>query len=399
MCPTMASITSPVAPSSGDTRGREAPADGRERAAVTGRGHLRPAATLAAAVLLAWTTPAPPAAAQPLAPETGDARAGTWTPELAAYGRASPSRDATLAMPFAGRVATVDVEPGQPVREAQVLARLDAPALTAAVAKLQAADRGAGLAEQRLAGLRQREKASLATRDDELQGEAAASEARAALDEAWRGLEEALVALGQRPDRAGLAGRLADPPDVLARALAEVRAPFAGVVAAVPASAGAILAAGSPLARVEDLDRAVVEVAVAADALDGSRQGAASVETPAGRIPLRPIDGAPRLDPGTGLRLLRYAADDAAGRLGDGEWVRVTARLPARAATWVPDAAVVARGGRTYCLVREGDATRPVAVTVGPAEGGRTPSSTASPPGSGWSRPAPTSCSTATSTG
>ena len=374
------------------------PADGREPAAVAGWGHLRPAAMLAAAVLLAWTTPAPPAAAQPLAPETGDARAGTWTPELAAYGRASPSRDAPwrCRSPGGGDGRRRARPAG---REAQVLARLDAPGPDAAVAKLQAADRGAGLAEQRLAGLRQREKASLATRDDELQGEVGgergAGGARRGVAGPGGGARGPRPAAGPgRPRRP--AGRPAGR--ARARALAEVRAPFAGVVAAAPASAGAILAAGSPLARVEDLDRAVVEVAVAADALDGWRQGAASAETPGGPDPAPADDGAPRLDPGTGLRLLRYATDDAAGRLGDGEWVKVTARgQGGRAGSRTPpwSRATGAPSASSATATRRAPSRSPPARPRAAASR----SWTGSPPGSGWSRPAPTSCSTATSTG
>src|SRR5207245_2408731 len=94
-------------------------------------------------------------------------------------------------------VTQLAVEPGQPVREGQVLARLEAPPLAVLVGKLQASRRAADLAEQRLTGLQQREKASLATKDDVLQGEVTANEARSVLEEAWQTLNEALAALGQ----------------------------------------------------------------------------------------------------------------------------------------------------------------------------------------------------------
>jgi cobalt-zinc-cadmium efflux system membrane fusion protein len=278
-----------------------------------------------------------------------------------------------LSAPFAATVTQVAVEPGQQVREGQVLARLEAPPLAVIVGKLQAARRAADLAEQRLTGLQQREKASLATKDDILQGEIAANEARSGLEEAWQALGEALVALGQKPDRATVTDRLGNTTDALAHELGEVRAPFGGVVAALPASAGATLASGAPLARVEDLSRAIVEVGVPAEALDEWRQGTASAATPAGPVALRSTGAGPRLDPGTGLWLLRYAAEDAEDRLRSGEWVKVTVRGQARAAAWVPEAAVVARDGRTWCVLRDGDTTRAVAVTAGPAEGGRVP--------------------------
>jgi multidrug efflux pump subunit AcrA (membrane-fusion protein) len=304
---------------------------------------------------------------------TAAAEAGTWTPERTAFGRVMPSRDATLSAPFAATVTQLAVEPGQQVEDGQVLARLEAPPLAVLVGKLQAARRAADLTEQRLAGLQQREKASLATKDDVLQGEIAANEARSALDEAWQALAETLVALGQKPDRAAITDRPGNAADALTRGLAEVRAPFAGTVAAVPASAGATLAGGAPLVRVQDLSQAVVEVGVPAEALDEWRQGTASAATPAGPVALLSNGAGPRLDPGTGLWLLRYVAEGAQGRLRDGEWVKVTVHGQARAAVWVPEAAVVARDGRTWCVLRDGEATRAVAVTAGPAEGGRVP--------------------------
>src|SRR4051812_21549211 len=54
-------------------------------------------AALLAAVIVS------PASAQTSAPATA-AEAGTWTPERTAFGRAMPSRDATLSMPFAATV-------------------------------------------------------------------------------------------------------------------------------------------------------------------------------------------------------------------------------------------------------------------------------------------------------
>ena len=215
------------------------------------RGRTSPAVLAALALLLAAT----PAAAQPAAPATAAAEAGAWTPERTAFGRVMPSRDATLSLPFAATVTQLAVEPGQQVEDGQVLARLEAPPLAVLVGKLQVARRAADLTEQRLAGLQQREKASLATKDDVLQGEIAANEARSALDEAWQALAETLVALGQKPDRAAITDRPGNAADALARGLAEVRAPFAGTVAAVPASAGATLAGGPPWSGCEDLPR------------------------------------------------------------------------------------------------------------------------------------------------
>src|SRR4051812_15543332 len=163
---------------------------GRENYDIIGRritlkgSQIRQATAAAAKVssFLTWaallaTVIVSSASAQP-APATAAAESGTWTPERAAFGRVMPSRDAPLSLPFAATVTQVAVESGQQVQEGQVLARLEAPPLAVLVGKLQAARRAADLAGQRLTGLQQREKASLATKDDVLQGDIAANEAR-----------------------------------------------------------------------------------------------------------------------------------------------------------------------------------------------------------------------------
>src|SRR4051795_8381061 len=91
---------------------------GQVRQAITAIAKISLCLTWAA--LLAAVTVSP-ASAQPPASETAVAQSGTWTPERTAFGHVMPARDATLSAPFAATVTQVAVEPGQPVREGQVL--------------------------------------------------------------------------------------------------------------------------------------------------------------------------------------------------------------------------------------------------------------------------------------
>jgi multidrug efflux pump subunit AcrA (membrane-fusion protein) len=325
-------------------------------------------------VLAALSSVASAAMAQPSAPATAMAEAGTWAAERTAYGHSFPIRDVTLSAPFAATATTVEAEPGQHVQKGQVLAHLDAPALAGLIGKLQSARKASTLAEQRLAELRQREKQSLIIKDEVLQGEISVNSAHSAADEAWRALDEALVALGQRPDHEAIVGRLdGTSPDALAPTLAILQAPFAGIVTARPLTVGATLTSGTPLFRVEDLTQVYVEAGVPTEALKDWQRADAFVGAPAGPIALQPTDTAPSLDPGTGLWLLRYKAEHADNGLRGGEWLKVTLRGPSRSVVWVPEAAVVARNEKTYCIVQDGGAPRAVVVTVGPSENGRIP--------------------------
>jgi multidrug efflux pump subunit AcrA (membrane-fusion protein) len=325
-------------------------------------------------VLVGLSSFASAAMAQPSALATALAEAGTWAAERAAYGHSFPIRDVTLSAPFVATATTVEAESGQQVQKGQVLAHLDAPALAGLIGKLQSARRASTLTEQRLAELRQRQKQSLIIKDEVLQGEISVNSAHSAADEAWRALDEALIALGQHPDHEAIAGRLdGTSPDALAHTLATVQAPFAGIVAARPLTVGATLTSGTPLFRVEDLTQVYVEAGVPTEALKDWQRADAFVGAPAGPIALQPTDTAPSLDPGTGLWLLRYKAEHADNGLRGGEWLKVTLRGPSRSVVWVPEAAVVARNEKTYCIVQDGGAPRAVVVTVGPSENGRIP--------------------------
>ena len=54
-------------------------------------------------------------------------------------------------------------------------------------------------------------------------------------------------------------------------------------------------------------------------------------------------------------------------------WIRVGHLGIPRPVVWVPAAAIAARNGRTWCIVRRGDLLEPVQVQAGAEENGRIP--------------------------
>lgn len=196
-------------------------------------------------------------------------------PEVVVDGRVVPVRHATLSFGVAGVVAEVRVEEGDRVAQGAVLARLRADRQAAAVLRAEAEVRRA---EARLAALRagprpqevRRAEAAVAAaraewlkarRDFQREEDIAVAEARLRQAEA----ELELVRAGPRPEEVAAAeAELAAARAALAEARAALdetvlRAPFAGVVAAVLARPGEHVTPGAPLIRLADPSAWLVE--------------------------------------------------------------------------------------------------------------------------------------------
>lgn len=323
---------------------------------------------IAPAAELATTTPTP----------------GPWRAQLQAFGRVSAVADSRITLPFGLRVSESLVTPGQTVTKGAVMLRFDAPRLRQTLSAYRDARHQVALSRQRLAVLRSSRQEHTLTRKELLAGEQALASAQAVGTAAWNTLQSELAVLDTGLDRDGVDTLLDQHKlDSLQRRMATLYAPFSGVVATRPPAVGAWLDPGEPLLELEDLSRVYVRVGVAADRLadwqhDAGKAAAGQAHattTAVGRA-LLPLPGAAGIDPETGLRLLRYVADNADGQLRDGQWLRVLHRSAPRTVLWLPEAAVVSRDGKAWCVLVTGDQAtgiKPVEVSVGPAEQGRIP--------------------------
>lgn len=140
------------------------------------------------------------------------------------------------------------------------------------------------------------------------------------------------------------------------------------------AVAGLTLPAGALLFAIEDTSGVYVDVGVAPPQLDLWLNGTANVRLLGPDLPLEHIDAIARLDPATGLVLVRFRANILDDRQADGAIVKVTSVGAQVPAVWVPRQAVAARNGKTWCLIDDGSSTpKPARVTVGPAQDERIP--------------------------
>lgn len=245
-------------------------------------------------------------------------------------------REATLAAQAQGRIVALHVQAGERVREGQVLAEIDAREAALAVSRDQAqlGESQATLAEARAAHARSRE----------LYEKGFISQA--ALDQAAAALKVAEARQRQAQAGAGLSSVASDHT--------LVRAPWAGVVTAVPVQVGDLASPGRALFELYAPER------LRAVAYLPNSRVAETLVAPRARVELM-VDGRamsvdsarvvaiPSADPGSGTTEVRVDLPEPAAA-GAADWVpgrhvRVSFEsASARAALTVPASSLLVRG-------------------------------------------------------
>ena len=308
------------------------------------------------------------------APATAVAEAGNWQPVTTAFARVSARQQAILGLPFAARIVGLNVEPGARVAAGDELARFDAPRLRQHLAAWQQALLEVRLAQKRLKVLRESESQHAITRRERVAGEQAVVQAQGKSRMHWETLAADLDLLHIKRDAKTLEARI-DKQGVpaVARALGLLQAPFAGLVTQRRVALGEQVQAGSPVLELEALEQVYLDVGVPQAALSVWKTGETRWHAGTVQGPLKPLDGAALYDANTGLWLLRYQADNPDRVLRDGAWIEVEHVGAPEPVVWVPAAAVVARNGKTWCIVQDGEKFKSVEVAVGPAVAERIP--------------------------
>ena len=307
--------------------------------------------------------------------EWATVREGTWAPSQHAYGLVSDIREVRMIAPLSLRVAECDIVDGQRVAGGAALARIESPEIADLVERLDVQRKTAAMAQRMLEDTNQRLDQKLATKQEVLGAQIDAAVALSAYTDRWNQLAQTLASLGVQQSRSQIEKVLDQDGTAAAIALAStVRAPFAGVVMKRGAVAGLTLPAGSLLFAIEDTSGVYVDVGVKPSDLEMWRSGTASAYLLGAGLSLEHIDATARLDPTTGLVLVRFRANIPDDRQADGAIVKVTSVGAQVPVVWVPRQAVVARNAETWCLIDDGSGTpKPVRVTVGPAEDDRVP--------------------------
>jgi membrane fusion protein (multidrug efflux system) len=260
-----------------------------------------------------------PAAAMPV--RAAPARLGPAVDEVSAVGTLRADEAVSVRPEIAGRIAEIRFSEGQSVPRGALLATLDA---TEVKAQLEAARAQAKLDAQRL------ERAEDLHRKSFISAQA--------LDEA----------------RSNAARSAALVREIEARlAKTEMRAPFAGVIGLRQVSEGAVVVAGTEIARLEKIDQLKLDFRVPEAYVARLRPGQ-PVRLAVDAWPGQAFGGTvyalePAVDEGTRTALVRARVANPERKLRPGMFARVTLELGTRErAIWIPESAVVPRGQEAF---------------------------------------------------
>lgn len=258
------------------------------------------------------------------------AKAAPAVDEASAIGTLRADEAVTIRPEIAGRIAEIRFKEGQRVARGAVLVRLDQAEYAAVLASSRAQ---AGLDRQRL------ERAEDLFRKTFI--------SQQALDEARANYVRSSAK--QREDEARLAKTV-------------IRAPFAGVAGLRQVSAGAFVAAGTDIARLEKIDALKLDFRLP-ETLVGRLKPGQSVRVQLDAYGERRFPGKvyaiePAVDEATRTVLVRARVPNAERKLRPGMFARVWAQLAVREnAVWVPEQAIVPRGQDSYVFrVEDGKA-------------------------------------------
>ena len=260
---------------------------------------------------------------------------------FSAAGVAEPVQQATLSTKLMGTVTDVLVKEGDRVAAGQPLVRIDARDLTA-----KSAQAAASIVEAEAV---QREAFSQANRIRALYADSAAP--RAQLD----AVETELA----RADAALHAARAAGAELESVRSYAQIRAPFAGIVAKRFVDPGAFAAPGAPLVTIQDAARLRITVSATPDVARRLRPGDTVAATIEGQPARATLEGVVPALTGNLYRLNALVPNPGAAILAGSV---ATLELPTgtRRAFVVPTAAIVREGDLTGVTLRtsQGDERR-----------------------------------------
>lgn len=249
-----------------------------------------------------------------------------------AVGTAFAKEQVTVAAPVTERITRLNFDDGDFVRKGQTLAVLVAGQENAMLAQAQARAREAGQQLERVQALRDKGFATKSSLDEQI---AAAAEARAQAEQA----------------RASIGDRI-------------VTAPFSGWVSLRNISAGAIVQAGTEIARISDLSTIKLDFTVPETLLPVLKPGL-PIQALSAAFPGQPFSGRinvidPVLDPTTRAVKVRALLPNPGLRLKPGMLLTVRIESQPRMALSVPELAVVGEGDDrfVYTIGKGGKAKR-----------------------------------------
>ncbi|MBR9870232.1 MAG: efflux RND transporter periplasmic adaptor subunit [Gammaproteobacteria bacterium] len=248
-----------------------------------------------------------------------------------------PTDSVELTTETSGRVVELNLKPGQPVQQGDVLLRLDDRQARADLAVLKA----------RLSDARRQYDRTRSLRANNSVSEAQVDQLQTAVAVAVAELEAAQVRLENH----------------------RIEAPFAGVIGLSDISPGAFLQAGTSIATLDaggqlELSFSVPERFVGQVRI-GQPVSAVSPAFPGVHFDGQLVELATRISELSRTLAVRALIDNPDGRLRPGQFMSASLTLQERKALVVPEQAVMVRGDEKYVFLAEDGLARRVSVQIG----------------------------------
>jgi membrane fusion protein, multidrug efflux system len=252
--------------------------------------------------------------------ETSKARLTRSSEEIRAIGSLQSDESVKIAAELPGRIAEILFREGQPVKQDDVLVKLDDTLVRAEVADAEARH---GLAQANLDRANQLARSGSGTERTRDEAIAASGQGRAALELAKARLDKHTI-----------------------------RAPFSGTAGLRGVSVGAFINTGTEVVALEKIDQLKVDFSIPETLLNDVKIGQ-TIDVTVDALPERTFSGtiyaiAPIVDVnGRSLRM-RGRLSNAEGILRPGLFARVTIRASEQQVVMVPESAVMPRGGESF---------------------------------------------------
>ena len=260
------------------------------------------------------------------------ARAGPWQALEKAWGQVAPLGRYVVAAPVSMTVGSARAVPNNAVGAGETLLTFTSPVLTALVADVDNARRRLDLAKDHLERVKKISRGDFVPEPVRYQANSDFLAREGDLSHTWGALESVLAQLGYKADRASVISALAKSgPEAVAHRFETISAPFSAYVSKSAAFAGVLLTKGTPIFWLQNTARVFVDIEMP-DARVAQMSGySASVTVDRHEtVTLQPVGTIPRIDPKTGLAVLRFSAANPQSRFRDGQWVRWRSEGPAR---------------------------------------------------------------------
>jgi RND family efflux transporter MFP subunit len=306
-----------------------------------------------------------------------EARAIEWPSVYEAPGTVRARNAATISSKVMGYVREVRVQPGDTVRDGQVLVIIDSRDLESAVLQAQAAEQEARSATAEADNGVAAAKAQLTLAqvtfkrmDDLFQKKSISNqefdEAQARLRTAEANYQMALSRRTQLDSKIAQAKQSVESASVM-RSYAEIKAPFAGVVTDKRAESGQLATPGTPLLTIEQGGAFRLEAPVEESRLGSVRLGqtvAVTLDASGQTLTARVQEIVPAVDPVSRAFVVK-AALPLSSELRSGLFGRLRLQRGSHQAIVVPAGAVSQRGELQTVFVVENGVARGRMVTTG----------------------------------